>query len=269
MVFFGSSDNLGAAYGIAVTATMLATTILTFFVIRYGWKYSLPLSLFSTGFFLIIDTTLFSANTLKFLQGGWFPLLLGGLILLVMLTWETGRQIVVERMEGHLIPVEEFLQTLFLNPPPRVEGTAVFFRPIGEGVPHAMMHNLMHNKVLHERVVFLTVQHRDVPTIQDASRVKVESLGHEFYEVTVHYGFKEERDIPHALDLCHAYNLEFRVMETSFFISRQTVVPTFGQGMSLWREALFAMMFRNSRNAADYYRIPANRVIELGTKLEI
>jgi KUP system potassium uptake protein len=269
VLFFGSSDNLGAAYGIAVTATMLATTILTFFVIHYGWKYSLPLSLFSTGFFLIIDATLFSANTLKFLQGGWFPLLLGGLILLVMLTWETGRQIVFESMEGHVIPVEEFLQSLFLNPPPRVEGTAVFFRPIGEGVPHALMHNLMHNKVLHERVVFLTVQHRDVPTISDANRIKVEPLGHEFYEVTVQYGFKEERDIPHVLHVCSTCGLEFQLMETSFFISRQTIVPTPGAGMALWREALFAMMFRNARDAADYYRIPANRVIELGTKLEI
>jgi KUP system potassium uptake protein len=269
VLFFGSSDNLGAAYGIAVTATMLATTILTFFVIHYGWKYSLPLSLFSTGFFLIIDATLFSANTLKFLQGGWFPLLLGGLILLVMLTWETGRQIVFESMEGHVIPVDEFMQSLFLNPPPRVEGTAVFFRPIGEGVPHALMHNLMHNKVLHERVVFLTVQHRDVPTISDANRIKVEPLGHEFYEVTVQYGFKEERDIPHALHVCSTCGLEFQLMETSFFISRQTIVPTPGAGMALWREALFAMMFRNARDAADYYRIPANRVIELGTKLEI
>lgn len=269
VLFFGSSNNLGAAYGIAVTATMLATTILTFFVIHYGWKYSLPLSLFSTGFFLLIDATLFSANTLKFLQGGWFPLVLGGFILLMMLTWETGRQIVGRNMESHLIPVEEFLQSLFLNPPPRVEGTAVFFRPIGEGVPHAMMHNLMHNKVLHKRIVFLTAQHRDVPTIPDGNRIQVKPLGHEFYEVTVQYGFKEERDIPHALDLCRVYGLDFQLMETSFFISRQTVVPTVGEGMALWREALFAMMFRNARDAADYYRIPANRVIELGTKLEI
>lgn len=269
VLFFGSSDNLGAAYGIAVTATMLATTILTFFVIRYGWKYSLPISILSTGFFLIIDATLFSANTLKFMQGGWFPLLLGGLILLIMLTWEKGRQIVIDSMEGHLIPVEQFLQSLFLHPPTRVEGTAIFFRPIGEGVPHAMMHNLMHNKVLHERIVFLTVQHRDVPTVLDANRITIEPLGHECYELTVQYGFKEERDIPHALDLCRASGLDFQLMETSFFISRQTVVPTVGAGMALWREALFAMMFRNARDAADYYRIPTNRVIELGTKLEI
>lgn len=269
VLYFGTSDNLGAAYGIAVTATMLATTVLTFFVIRYGWKYNLTLSLMATGFFVVIDAAFFSANTLKFLQGGWFPLLLGSLILLIMLTWERGRQIVTENMAHHLIPVEQFLQSLFLNPPIRVEGTAIFFRPAGEGVPHAMMHNLMHNKVLHKRIVFLTVQNKDVPTVPDATRINVEPLGHECYELTVQYGFKELRDIPHALNLCRASGLEFHLMETSFFISRQTVVPTIGAGMALWRESIFAMMSRNARDAADYYRIPANRVIELGTKLEI
>ena len=266
---FGSSDKLGAAYGIAVTATMLATTILTFFVVRYGWKYNLFLCWAATGFFLLIDVTLFSANTLKFLQGGWFPLLLGAIILTIMLTWQTGREIVFKSMEGHAIPIEDFLQSLFISPPPRVEGTAVFFRPGGEGVPHAMLHNLMHNKVLHERIVFLTVVHADVPTIPDAERVDVKPLGKECYQVNVKYGFKDERDIPHALDLCKAYGLDFQIMETSFFISRQTVIPTAGLGMALWREAIFATMYRNARDAADYYHVPANRVIELGTKLEI
>jgi KUP system potassium uptake protein len=266
---FESSDRLGAAYGIAVTATMLATTLLTFFVIRYGWKYNLLLCWIATGFFLLIDATLFSANTLKFLQGGWFPVLMGALILIVMLTWESGREIVYKSMHGHAIPIEDFLQSLFLSPPPRVAGTAVFFRPVGEGVPHAMLHNLMHNKVLHERTVFLTVIHGDVPTFPDDERVEVQPLGNECYQVNVKYGFKDERDIPHALGLCQAYGLEFEMMETSFFISRQTVVPTTGPGMALWREALFAAMYRNARDAADYYRVPANRVIELGTKVEI
>jgi KUP system potassium uptake protein len=266
---FGSSDKLGAAYGIAVTATMLATTILTFFVVRYGWKYNLFLCWAATGFFLLIDATLFSANTLKFLQGGWFPLLLGAVIFTIMLTWETGREIVFKSLEGHAIPLEEFLQSLFLSPPPRVEGTAVFFRPGGEGVPHAMLHNLMHNKVLHERIVFLTVIHADVPTFPDDERVSVTPLGNECYQVNVNYGFKDDRDIPHALELCKKYGLNFHMMETSFFISRQTVIPTAGLGMALWREAIFATMHRNARDAADYYRVPANRVIELGTKLEI
>jgi KUP system potassium uptake protein len=269
VISFGSSDRLGAAYGIAVTATMLATSILTFFVIHNGWKYSLGLSLFSTGFFVMIDATLFSANTLKFMEGGWFPLLIGGLIMLLMMTWERGREIVSENMACHVIPMEGFIASLFQHPPPRVEGTAVFFRPAGEGVPHALLHNLMHNKVLHQRIVFLTAQHSPVPTIADTDRVEMTPLGHDCYDLTVKYGFKEDRDIPHALDLCQSQGLTFDLMETSFFISRQTVVPTVGAGMALWREGLFAAMFRNARDAADYYRIPANRVIELGTKLEI
>jgi KUP system potassium uptake protein len=269
VVGFGSSDRLGAAYGIAVTATMLATTILTFFVIRYGWKFNLLLCWLATGFFLAIDITLFSANTLKLMVGGWFPLLMGALILTVMLTWQNGREIVFKNLEGHAIPVEDFLHSLFLSPPPRVEGTAVFFRPVGEGVPHAMLHNLMHNKVLHDRIVFLTVIHAAVPTVADADRVIIKSLGNECYEMSITYGFKDERDIPHALELCKVHGLNFNMMETSFFISRQTVVPTAGMGMAMWREALFAAMYRNARDAADYFRVPANRVIELGTKLEI
>ncbi|WP_194713389.1 potassium transporter Kup [Noviherbaspirillum soli] len=269
VVGFGSSDRLGAAYGIAVTATMLATTVLTFFVIRYGWKYNLLVCWVATGFFLAIDIILFAANTLKFMSGGWFPLLMGAVIITVMLTWQTGREIVFRSLEGHAIPIEAFLHSLFLSPPPRVEGTAVFFRPVGEGVPHAMLHNLVHNKVLHERVIFLTVIHASVPTVRDAERVKVRPLGNGCYEVDVAYGFKDERDIPGALELCKSHGLDFSMMETSFFISRQTVVPTAGLGMAMWREFLFAAMYRNARDAADYFRVPANRVIELGTKLEI
>jgi KUP system potassium uptake protein len=269
VVGFGSSDRLGAAYGIAVTATMLATTILTFFVIRHGWKYNLLLCWSATGVFLAIDIILFGANALKIVSGGWFPLLMGAAIMTVMLTWRTGREIVYGSLEGHAIPVEDFLRSLFLSPPPRVEGTAVFFRPLGEGVPHAMLHNLMHNKVLHERIIFLTVTHAAVPTVRDADRVEVKPLGNACYAVNVSYGFKDERDIPGALALCKSHGLDFSMMETSFFISRQTLIPTAGPGMALWREYLFAVMYRNARDAADYFRVPANRVIELGTKLEI
>jgi KUP system potassium uptake protein len=269
VIGFGSSDNLGAAYGIAVTATMLTTTILTFFVVRYKWHYPLPLCWVATGFFLLIDVTLFSANTLKIMQGGWFPLLLGAGMLTIMLTWENGRQLVFANLEKRAIPVDDFLQSLFVSPPPRVQGTAVFFRAQGEGVPHAMLHNLSHNKILHERVTFLTVLNADIPVIPPAERVRVEPLGHEFYQVNVRYGFKDERDIPLALELCKSQGLEFEMMETSFFISRQTVIPTPAKGMSLWREALFATIYRNARDAADYYRVPPNRAIELGTQVEI
>jgi KUP system potassium uptake protein len=269
VLFFGSSENLGAAYGIAVTVTMLTTTILTFFVVRYGWHYPLLLCWAATGFFFLIDVTLFSANTLKLLHGGWFPLVLGAAMLTIMLTWEQGRQMVSASLQGRAIPVADFLQSLFVAPPTRVEGTAVFFRAQGEGVPHAMLHNLSHNKILHERTVFLTVFNADIPAIPEAQRVQVEPLGHQFYQVNVHYGFKDERDIPHALELCKAHGLEFDMMQTSFFISRQTILPSHGRGMSPWREALFAAIYRNARDAADYYRVPANRVIELGAQVEI
>lgn len=267
---FGSSSALAAAYGIAVTGTMTATTILTFFVIRYGWRYHFLLSAAATGFFLLIDVSFFSAAALKIPSGGWFPLVLGMTMMTIMLTWKTGRQLLFDNLKKHLIPLNEFLDSLFISPPPRVEGTAVFFRAEGEGVPHAMLHNLSHNKILHERTVFLTVFNADVPTIPTTERVKVKPLGHQCYQVDVHYGFKDERDIPRALELCREQGLEFPLMETSFFISRQTVIATAAtRGMSLWREALFATMHRNARDAADYYRIPSNRVIELGAQVEI
>jgi KUP system potassium uptake protein len=269
VIGFGSSSHLASAYGIAVTATMITTTLLTFFVIRYKWRYNLLLCWGATGFFLVIDVALFSANTLKIVHGGWFPLVLGVAIMTLLLTWKTGRELVFANIRKHQIPLNEFLQSLFINPPPRVEGTAVFFRAEGDGVPHAMLHNLLHNKVLHERTIFLTVFNADIPTIPVAERVRVEPLGHQCYQVNVYYGFKDERDIPAALALCHDQGLDIDMMETSFFIARQTVIPTVGSGMALWREAVFAAMSRNARDAADYFRVPSNRVIELGTQIEI
>lgn len=269
VIGFGSSSNLAAAYGIAVTMTMLTTTILTFFVIRYRWRYNLLLCWAATGFFLFIDIAFFAANTLKIAHGGWFPLLLGSLIITLLLTWHRGRELVFGNLKRHFLPLNEFLQSLFVSPPTRVAGTAVFFRVEGDGVPHAMLHNLLHNKVLHERIVFLTVVNRDIPAVPDEERVKVESLGHACYQVSVQYGFKDERDIPLALAHCNRLGLEIEMMETSFFIARQTVIPTIGHGMAVWRESLFAAMSRNSRDAADYYRVPPNRVIELGAQIEI
>jgi KUP system potassium uptake protein len=269
VIGFGSSSKLASAYGIAATATMLMTTILTFFVIRYRWRYNLWLSLAATGFFLTIDIALFSANTLKVLHGGWFPLVLGAIIVMLMLTWRDGRQLVYDNLKKHLVPLNDFLQSLFVSPPARVEGTAIFFRADGDGVPHAMLHNLLHNRVLHERTVFLTVFNADIPYIPASDRIKVEALGHQCFQVNVHYGFKDERDIPAALALCKDAGLDFDPMETSFFIARQNVIPRVGSGMALWRESLFATMSRNARDAADYYRVPTNRVIELGTQVEI
>ena len=269
VIGFRSSSNLAAAYGIAVTVTMLTTTILTFFVIRYAWRYPLWLCFGATGFFLAIDTALVSATSLKIPHGGWFPLVLGALMLTVMLTWKEGRARVFENLQRHLVPLDAFLQSLFISPPTRVEGTAIYFRAPGDGVPHAMLHNLLHNKVLHERIVFLTVVNTDIPTIPEQERIHITPLGQECYEVEVRYGFKDERDIPLVLEQCAAYGFEFNMMETSFFISRQNVIPRVGSGMALWREALFATMSRNARDAADYLKVPSNRVIELGTQVEI
>ncbi|HJV73674.1 MAG TPA: KUP/HAK/KT family potassium transporter, partial [Noviherbaspirillum sp.] len=269
VVGFASSSNLASAYGIAVTATMLMTTILTFFVVRYGWKYSAFVAWTATSFFLAIDLAFFSANTLKILHGGWFPLALGAVAMLVMTTWKDGRHLVYENLQRHLVPLHDFLQSLFIGTPTRVEGTAVFFRAEGDGVPHAMLHNLLHNKILHERTVFLTVKNEDIPRVPSSQRVQVENLGHNCFQVNIHYGFMDERDIPQALSQCKEVGLDLDPMQTSYFIARQNVIPRVGSGMALWREALFATMSRNARDAADYYRVPANRVIELGTQVEI
>jgi KUP system potassium uptake protein len=269
VVGFGSSDKLAGAYGIAVTATMFATTILTFFVTRYRWRLPLLVCIGATGFFMVMDIMLFSASTLKLLHGGWFPLLLGAILLTIMLTWKRGRELVFENLEKHAIPLDDFLQSLFVGPPARVYGTAIFLRGETDGVPHALLHNLLHNKVLHERVVFLTVHIREEPYVPESEQVEVIALGHNCFQLNVIYGFKDEASIPDILRLCALQSLEFEMMETSFFIARQTVISVPGQGMATWREHLFVLMQRNARTAADYYQIPANRVIELGTQVEI
>jgi KUP system potassium uptake protein len=269
VVGFGSSDKLAGAYGIAVTATMLATTILTFFVIRYRWHLPLWLCFGATGFFMAMDVMLFSASTLKLLHGGWFPLVIGTILLTTMLTWKRGRELVFENLEKHAIPLDDFLQSLFVAPPDRVAGTAIFLRGETDGVPHALLHNLLHNKVLHERVAFLTVRIREEPYVPQSEQVEVVPLGHNCFQLNVTYGFKDEANIPDILRLCAAKGLEFEMMETSFFIARQTVISVPGTGMAPWREHLYVAMQRNARTAADYYQIPANRVIELGTQVEI
>jgi KUP system potassium uptake protein len=254
-----------------VMGTMLVTTFLTFFVVRYGWGYPLWLCVLATGFFMLIDATLFGSALLKIHDGGWFPLALGALVFLVMTTWRRGRELAVAAQRRMGIPLPSFLQSLAAGPPHRVPGTAVFMAGDPEGVPNAILHNLKHNKVLHERVVFLTVVTRDVPWVAAEERVAVEPLGQGFFRLMMHFGFMDRPDISANLGLCKARGLEFDLMQTTFFLSRATVVPKeeVGEGMALWRENLFATMARNARTAADYYNIPPNCVIELGTKVEI
>ncbi len=269
VVGFGSSDGLASAYGIAVTMTMVTTTFLTFFVVRFGWRYNVWLALGATAFFLVVDLSFFTANLLKIAHGGWFPLALGALVMTVLLTWRRGRELVFENLQSHMIPLQEFLQTLFVDPPLRVPGVAVFFRAEGDGVPHAMLHNLLHNKVLHERIVFLTVHNQEIPHVPLEQGIALQSLGHDCWQLDLSYGFKDERDIPRALAACAERGLQLEMMQVSFFVARQTVVPTVGSGMALWREGLFATMSRQARDAADYFKVPPNRVIELGTQIEI
>ncbi|QUN31350.1 potassium transporter Kup [Cupriavidus sp. KK10] len=269
---FGSSSNLASAYGVAVTGTMLVTTLLTFFVIRYGWRYNLLLSLFATGFFIAVDMAFVSSSLLKVAEGGWFPLVVGAVMFVVMLTWVRGRQALLERLQSTDVPLKSFLDSLFLAPPPRVPGTAVFLTPTPDVVPHALMHNLNHNRVLHERVVFLTVKMKDVPSVPVTECAAVEPLGHACYRITLRFGFMNRPDVAQALGaLPAAAGLEFDIMDTSFFLSREAIVPAAGvsSGMASWRERLFATMSRNAGNAADYFNIPANRVIEIGTQIEI
>jgi KUP system potassium uptake protein len=270
VVGFGSSSRLAGAYGVAVTGTMLVDTLLTFFVIRYGWGYPLALCILSTGFFLVIDVTFFAATLTKIEDGGWFPLVIGAAVFIVMTTWRRGREILYERLNAQAIPLAPFLQSLFRDPPQRVPGSAVFLTATPDATPHALLHNLNHNKVLHERVVFLTVEVRDVPWVAFEDRVACEPLGHGCWRVSVRYGFMNRPDVTRALELCSALGLDFNLMETSFFLSRQLIVPgAAGPGMMVWRERMFAAMARNAGSIADYFNIPANRAIELGTRVQI
>ena len=269
VVAFGSSTNLASAYGIAATATMLTTTLLTFFVVRYGWNYPWFVAIGATSFFLVFDVTLFASTSLKIVSGGWFTLVISAIMVTIMLTWRKGRELVFDNLKAHLIPLPEFLGSLFNTPPHRVSGTAVFFRAEGDGVPHAMLHNLLHNKVLHKRVVFLTVISTDIPFVPTSERIKVEPLGNDCYQVDLLYGFVESRNVPADLELAAQYGLAFEPMETSYFIARQNIIATPGAGMAMWREGLYASMARNARDAADYFKLPSNRVIELGTQVEI
>jgi KUP system potassium uptake protein len=267
---FGSSSNLAGAYGIAVTATMAIDSLLIFFVMRKLWSWPLLVALPLSSIFLAIDLAFLSANSFKLLEGGWFPVIIGVGVFILLSTWKRGREILFQRLRPGAIPLDPFIRSITAHPPARVPGVAVFLTASQEGVPHALLHNLNHNKVLHDRVVLLTVRSEDIPHVGDDQRVELESLGHDFYRLTVHYGFKDEPDLPAALALAASkYGVEFNMMETSFFLSRQTLVPTKADGMALWREKLFAMMSRNASSATVFFKIPTNRVVELGTRIEL
>ena len=269
VVVFGSSSALASAYGIAVTIDMTITTVMTFFVIRYAWKLPLWLCVAATGFFFLVDIVFLAANLVKVFEGGWFPLLIGGVMFTLMITWKQGRRLMSERLREEAIGLDDFLESIFISPPLRVPGTAVFLNAEKGATPFALLHNLKHNKVLHEQNLFVTVQSHDVPWVSFNRRCEVESLGRDCWQVTLHFGFKNDPDVPEALKQLRTSGVALDDMETSYFLSRDTVVPTFGGGMAMWREKLFANMHRNAAGAADFLNLPTNRLVELGTKVEI
>ncbi|VTU38511.1 potassium transport protein Kup [Variovorax sp. PBL-H6] len=269
VVMFRSSSNLAAAYGIAVTTDMLITTVLTFFVIRFAWKYPLALCIAATGAFFVVDFLFFASNLLKLFEGGWFPLLIGGSIFMLMLTWKEGRRLMGQMQMAEAIDLRSFLDSVFVSPPARVEGTAVFMTAEPGVVPNALLHNLKHNKVMHEQNLFVTVRNHEVPWIPMDKRIEMEPLGHHCWQVVVHYGFKNDVDLPRALEHARLRGCQLEPMTTSYFLSRDVVIPTLGSGMAPWREKLFAQMHHNASGAAGFLGLPNNAVVELGSKIEI
>ena len=269
VVLFKSSNDLAAAYGIAVCTDMLITTILTFFVIRYSWKYPLWLCIAATGFFFVVDLAFWASNMLKLMDGGWFPLLIGAAIFTLMVTWKDGRGILNEKMRSDAMDLNSFLEAVFVAPPQRVEGTAVFLTSATGTVPNALLHNLKHNKVLHHHNLFVTVTSHEVPWIGLDKRIEIDPLGHDCWQVKVHYGFKDDPDLPKALQQIKGHGCALDDMSTSYFLSRDTVIPTIGGGMAAWREKIFAQMHHNASGIADFLKLPNNAVVELGSKIEI
>ena len=269
VVAFGSSSALASAYGIAVTIDMLITTLMTFFVIRYAWRYPWVLCVAATGLFFVVDALFFAANAVKILDGGWFPVAIGVVMFTLMTTWQRGRSLLGERLRAEAIELPAFLEAVFTSPPTRVEGTAVFLSAEPGITPNALLHNLKHNKVLHETNLFVTVRHHEVPWISFDRRLEVHSLGHHCWQVVLHFGFKNEPDVPEALALLQSQGVTLDEMNTSYFLSREIVVPSLRSGMAAWRDKLFASLHRNAAAAADFLHLPANRVVELGAKVAL
>jgi len=269
VVGFQSSSALAGAYGIAVTMSMLIDSILIYFVMRRLWKWPRPVAFGIAAPLALIDTAFLASNSLKIPDGGWFPLLIGAVVFTLLTTWKRGRKVLMDRLSEDALPLREFIQSIELAPPVRVEGTAVFLTSTPDQVPHALLHNLKHNKVLHERVVFLTVVTRDIPYVAIDERLEIEDLGCEFTRMRAYYGFKEDPDVPEVMELADRSGFRFEMMETSFFVSRETLIPSVRPGMAMWRERLFSSMSKNAIKASDFFHVPANRVVELGTQVEL
>ncbi|APV50335.1 potassium transporter Kup [Betaproteobacteria bacterium GR16-43] len=267
---FQTSDNLASAYGLAVAATMVIECLLAWVVARRIWKWPTWMVAIVVGSMLVVDLVFLASNATKIHNGGWFPLVVGLIFFTLLITWRRGKHIMAVRLAEQGIPLKPFLDSLRASPPTKVEGTAIFMTSNTTSVPHALLHNLKHNRVLHDKTVFLTIVTHDVPVVPWEDRVQYERLGEGFYRLEAWYGFKEQPDIDEILNSCRVrYGLGFDLMDTSFFLSRETVIPSELPGMAQWRDHLFAWMTRNATRATDFFNIPANRVVELGTHIEI
>jgi KUP system potassium uptake protein len=269
VIGFRNSDNLAGAYGIAVTMAMLIDSILIFVVMRRLWHWPIVVAIAIAVPLLLIDLTFLASNALKIPEGGWFPILIGGVVFTLLTTWKRGRSLLMRRLADDAMPLDLFIQSIEASPPTRVPGTAVFLTSTKDRVPHALLHNLKHNKVLHERVVFLTIVTQDIPYVPDEERYEIQPLGCNFFRMVAYYGFKDDPDVPELLDDCGRRGFVFDMMETSFFVSRETLIATVTPGMALWREKLFVSMSKNATKASEFFQVPTNRVVELGTQVEL
>ncbi|WP_343035039.1 potassium transporter Kup [Aromatoleum diolicum] len=265
---FKNSSNLAAAYGIAVTGTMMIDTVLIAFVMFLLWRWNIVFVVLTAGSLFAIDVAFFAANAIKIPEGGWFPIAMGFVSFTVLTTWRLGRRLVGEEVAKQSVPMHAFLASVD-DGIHRVNGTAVFMTSTKEGVPAALLHNLKHNQILHERVVLVTVQTTDSPTVNELDRMFLHPMGKGFFRLVIRYGFMEDPDIPAALALCKRFGQPFDMMETTFYLSRETIVPSLRRGIITWRARLFALMSKNATSATDFFKIPTNRVVELGTQLVI
>jgi KUP system potassium uptake protein len=269
VVIFKNSSNLAAAYGIAVMLTMTIDTLLLFIVMTRIWRWSKVFAVVLVGGILANDFMFLSATLVKIGDGGWFPLVIGAVMFTIMSTWYRGRQIVRRVTNESAMPLKLFVDSMSMSDTHKVSGTGIFMTTNPDGVPNALLHNLKHNKVLHERVVILSIITEDIPYVPKEDYVWIENMNHGFWKITGHYGFKEQPDIPAMLNDCKLQSMHFDMMETTFFINRETLIATPGGGMALWRERLFVWMSHLAAKASEYFRIPTNRVVELGTQVEI
>ena len=265
---FGESTRLASAYGIAVTGTMLITTAMLAFLLFQVWRWNRIAAALTIGLFALVDATFFASNITKVADGGWFPLVVAALIFTVLTTWSTGRKLMQKRLEELAIPLPVFIKSSAASAN-RARGTAVFLSASSEAIPSALLHNLKHNQVLHDRVLILTVKVEDIPYMEESNRLEVHHAGHGFHRVILHYGFMDEVDVPRDLNRIEGLGGEFSMMSTSFFLGREKLIPSKRPGMALWRERLFAWMVKNSESAMEFFKLPTNRVIELGSQLEI